>query len=161
MLMGNPLPSVVSYVDRLNQSLEQHPQGRGLTPGQKRWLSFCLMGILVTESVCWQKFVRAGLGRYSEALLSWYFCGPMRWGMLLSVSMDFVLESFDSWEGVLVLEDTGKQRSKVTQRIPYGHYFKNKEGSGTIRGQEIVILVLVTPLIPIRRIVPGRGKTSG
>ncbi len=149
MLMGNPLPSVVSYVDRLSQSLEQHPQGRGLTPGQKSWLSFCLMGIFITESVCWRKFVRAGLGRYSEALLSWYFCGPMSWGVLLSVSVDFVLESFDSWEGVLVLDDTGKKRSKVTRRIPYVHYFKNKEGSGTIRGQEIVILVLVTPLITI------------
>lgn len=33
MLMGNPLPSVVSYVDRLSQSLEQHPQGRGLALG--------------------------------------------------------------------------------------------------------------------------------
>ncbi len=134
MLMGNPLPSVVSYVDRLSQSLEQHPQGRGLTPGQKSWLSFCLMGIFITESVCWRKFVRAGLGRYSEALLSWYFCGPMSWGVLLSVSVDLGWGSIGSREGVLALDDTGKKRSKVTRRIPYVHYFKNKEGSGTIRG---------------------------
>ncbi len=107
------------------------------------------MGIIVTESVCWRKFVRAGLGRYSEALLSWYFRSPMPWDVLLSLSVRLLLDSFGSWEGVLVLDDTGKRRAKVTKRIPYVHYFKDKQGSGTIRGQEVVFLVLVTPLVTI------------
>jgi hypothetical protein len=84
MIMGSPLPFVEEYVEQLSASLESHQPKAGLTRGQKAWLSFCLMGIIVTESVCWQKFVRAGLGRYSEALLSWYFRGPMGWGLLLS-----------------------------------------------------------------------------
>ncbi len=149
MLMGSPLPFVVQYVERLSGGLEKRQAGSGLTAGQRRWLSFCLMGIFITESVCWRKFVRAGLGRYSEALLSWYFRCPMTWGLLLSISVCLVLESFNVWEGVLVLDDTGKKRSKVTKRIPYVHWFKDKEGTGSIRGQEIVFLVLITPQVTI------------
>ena len=149
MIMGNPLPFVEEYVERLSASLDSHQPKAGLSRGQKAWLSFCLMGIIVTESVCWQKFVRAGLGRYSEALLSWYFRAPMEWGLLLSFSVRLLLESFGTWEGVLVLDDTGKRRSKVTKRIPYVHYFKDKQGTGTMRGQEVVFLVLVTAVVTI------------
>lgn len=149
MIMGNPLPFVEAYVEQLSARLALHRPKAGLSPGQKAWLSFCLMGIIVTESVCWQKFVRAGLGRYSEALLSWYFRGPMPWEWLLVLSVRLLLESFGTWEGVLVLDDTGKRRSKVTKRIPFVHYFKDKQGSGTMRGQEVVFLVLVTPVVTI------------
>jgi hypothetical protein len=107
------------------------------------------MGIIVTESVCWRKFVRAGLGRYSEALLSWYFRCPLAWELFVSISVSLLLERFGTWEGVLVLDDTGKKRSKVTKRIPSVHYFKNPQGAGTIRGQEVVLLVLVTPVVTI------------
>ena len=149
MIMGSPLPFVEEYVEKLSASLESHRPKAGLSRGQKAWLSFCLMGIIVTESVCWQKFVRAGLGRYSEALLSWYFRAPMGWGLLLSFSVRLLLESFGTWEGVLVLDDTGKRRSKVTKRIPYVHYFKDKQGTGMMRGQEVVFLVLVTAVVTI------------
>ncbi len=99
MLMGNPLPFVEAYVEQLSASLESHQPKAGLTLGQQAWLSFGLMGIIVTESVCWRKWVRAGVGRYSEALLSWYFRGLMAWGVLLSCSVRLVLESFGTWEG--------------------------------------------------------------
>ncbi len=65
------------------------------------------------------------------------------------MSVRVVLESFATWEGVLVVDDTGKKRAKVTKRIPYVHYFKNKARTGSIRGQEIVFLVLVTPCVTI------------
>ena len=58
----------------------------------------------------------------------------MTWHLMISVSMRIVLESFGTFEGVLVIDDTGKKRSKVTKRIPYIHYYKDKEGTGTIRG---------------------------
>lgn len=87
MLMGSPLPFVVAYVEQLSAGLGRCRSSTGLTRGQKGWLSFCLMGIVVTESICWRRLVRAGLGRYSEALLSWYFRCPMSWDRLLSVSV--------------------------------------------------------------------------
>lgn len=149
MLMGTPLPFVGEYVERLSSCLQRGRPAAGLTRGQKAWLSFCLMGIIVTESVCWRKFVRASLGRYSEALLSWYFRAPIAWDLLLSFSVRLLLESFGTWEGVLVVDDTGKKRSKVTKRIPYVHYFKDPRGTGTIRGQEVVFLVFVTPVVTI------------
>jgi hypothetical protein len=149
MIMGNPLPFVEAYVEQLGARLASHQPKARLSPGQKAWLSFCLMGIIVTESVCWKKFVRAGLGQYSEALLSWYFRGPMPWDLLLVLSVRLWLDSVGTWEGVLVLDDTGKRRAKVTTRIPHVHYVKDKPGTGTMRGQEVVFLVLVTPVVTI------------
>ena len=150
MIVGKPFPFVTEYVEKLSAALGQKEKRRaGLTFGQKAWLTFCIMSIFVTESLCWQKFVRAGLGRYSEALLSYYFHYPLTWSLLLAISVRIILESFQTYEGILVIDDTGKKRSKVTKNIPYVHYYKDKESTGTIRGQEVVFLVLVTPLITI------------
>jgi hypothetical protein len=149
MFVGKPLPFISDYVKKLSQTVERHQADAGLSPGRQAWLSFCIMCIIVTESICWRKFVRAGLGTYSEALLSWYFRGPMTWGLLLSTSVNLVLKNFGICEGILVIDDTGKKRSKVTSKIPFVHYFKDKDSSGTIRGQEMVLLVLVTPLVTI------------
>lgn len=149
MVIGEPLPFMRTYISKLSTNLERRRPGSGLTVGQKAWLGFALLGILITQSVCWQKWVRAGLGQYSEALLSWYFRCPLCWDLLLAMSVRVVLESFATWEGVVVVDDTGKKRAKVTKRIPYVHYFKNKAGTGSIRGQEIVFLVLVTPCVTI------------
>ena len=107
------------------------------------------MCIIVTESVCWRKYVRVGLGQYSEALLSYYFCCNITWSLLIAASIRIVLDSVESYEGVLIIDDSGKKRSKVTTRIPFVHYYKDKESTGTIRGQETIFLVLVTPLITI------------
>ena len=38
-----------------------------------------------------------------------------------------------------MIDDTCKKRSKVTKRRTEIHYFKNKEGTGTNRCQEIVL----------------------
>jgi hypothetical protein len=149
MLIGKPLPFVTEYVEKLSAGLEQKQRKAGLTHGQKAWLTFCIMCIIVTESVCWRKYVRVGLGQYSEALLSSYFRCNMTWNLLTAISIRIVLESFGTYEGILVIDDSGKKRSKVTKNIPYVHYYKDKEGTGTIRGQETVFLVLVTPLITI------------
>lgn len=149
MLVGKPFPFVKNYVEQLSEGLDRRDLCKKLTAGQQVWLAYTLMCILITESVCWRKFVRAGLGKYSEALLSWYFRHPMSWDFLIAISVKNILKSFNTWEGVLVLDDTGKKRSKVTKRIPYIHYFKDKESTGTIRGQEVIFLVLVTPLVTI------------
>ena len=149
MLVGKPLTFITEYVEKLSTGLEQKQCKPGLTTGQKAWLSFCIMCIIVTESVCWRKYVRVGLGQYSEALLSYYFCCDMTWDLLVAVSIRVVLDSFRSYEGILIIDDSGKKRSKVTTRIPFVHYYKDKESTGTIRGQETIFLVLVTPLTTI------------
>lgn len=149
MLVGRSLDCVAKYVGQLSAKAEQQQPKQGLTWGQKAWLEFTLMCLIVTESVCWRKYVQVGLGRYSEALLSHYFRCDMNWELLLTTSIHMVLEGFGTYEGILVIDDSGKKRSKVTKRIPFVHYYKDKEGSGCLRGQETVFLVLVTPLITI------------
>ena len=64
-----PLPFIKEYIDNLNHAIEKHQPGCRLTFGQKTWLSFCLMGIIVTNSVCWAKFSRASLGKLNERSL--------------------------------------------------------------------------------------------
>ena len=147
MIVSKPFPFICQYVERLHDGLCQHHQSVGLTIGQRGWLSFSLRCIRLTETVCWHRLVRASLGQYSEALLSWYFRSLLSYELLLRLS--WLLKSFSIYEGILVLDDTGKKRSKATKRIPYIHYFKSPESSGTRRGQEIVLLTLVTPTVTI------------
>ena len=74
MLIGEPLPFVSAFVDELDVALKSHGEkARGLSTLQRRWLGFCLMAIMVTNSVCWARFERAGLRRYSRGALSWMF----------------------------------------------------------------------------------------
>lgn len=149
MIVGKPLPFVNDYVHQLSAAMSSGRTHAGMTEGRKRWLSFGLMCIMVTHSICWRQFARLSLGAVSDALLSWYFRRPMSWGLLLSASVNLVLAKFTITEGILVIDDTGKKRSKTTTRIPYVHFFKSKEGTGSLKGQEIVLLVLVTSSLTI------------
>jgi hypothetical protein len=150
MIVGKPFPFVTEYVEKLSNGVAEKKQCKhGLTRMQKTWLTFCIMCIIVTESVCWRKYVRAGLGRYSEALLSYYFHCDMTWSLLIAISIRIVLESAGTYEAILIIDDSGKKRSKNTTKIPFVHYYKDKEGTGTIKGQETVFLVLVTPTLTI------------
>lgn len=144
MIVGKPFAFLIDYVNQLSYIMEATEKKSGITCGQKKWLAFCLTCIIVTNTICWRKFSRISLGTFTDSLLSWYFRRPMTWGLLLSCSIRLVLEKFAVSEGLLLIDDTGKKRSKVTKRLPDVHYFKSKEGTGTVRGQEVVFLVLVT-----------------
>ena len=69
------------------------------------------MGILVTNSVCWARFERASLGRYSLAALSWMFRhAKLPWPLLLQKSVQVVLSQHRISWGSLVVDDTDKGR---------------------------------------------------
>jgi len=41
---------------------------------------------VITNSLCWARFERVGLGRYSQAALSWVFCrAKLPWEWLLAL----------------------------------------------------------------------------
>jgi hypothetical protein len=67
MVIGKPLLFVTAFVGAVNAAMEEHHPGRGLSALQRTWLAFCVTAILVTTSVCWARFERAGLGTYSLA----------------------------------------------------------------------------------------------
>jgi hypothetical protein len=151
MLISEPLPFVTAYLEALDSALKAHaPRGSGLSAAQRRWLGFCVMAILITNSVCWAKFERAGLGSYSLAALSWMFrCSKLPWGWLLQLSVEVVLRRYGIREGCLSLDDSDKRRSKMTRKIAYVHKLKDKTSGGYIQGQCLIFLVLITPKVTI------------
>ncbi len=151
MLISEPLPFVKEFIEALNAALKAHrPLGPGLSFAQRSWLGFCLMGILITNTVCWAKFERAGLGRYSLAALAWMFRhAKIPWERLLQLSVQVILQRYGISEGCLCLDDSDKGRSKVTKQIAHVHKLKDKASGGYIRGQSLIFLLLITPKVTI------------
>ncbi len=150
MLFSKPASFVTFFVEAINKELEKQKPGHGLSRIQRKWLSFCVMAIIVTNSVCWARFERAGLGAYSLRALSWIFLNStIPWNYLLCISVKIVLEQHGIQGGSLVLDDTDKKRSKSTTKIGYVHKLKDKSTGGYFMGQCILFLVLVTSKITI------------
>ena len=151
MLISEPLPFVKAFIAELDAALRAHrASARGLSALQRRWLGFCLMAMRVTHSLCWRRFERAGLGRYSQAALSWVFChAKLPWEVLLQHSVGVILRHHGIGAGSLILDDTDKRRSKVTRRIARVHKLKDKASGGFLMGQCLVFLLLVSERITV------------
>jgi hypothetical protein len=146
MFIKTPLPFVQEFVAELHEALEKYQPGAGLSRLQRYWLSFCLMGILVSNAVCWAQFERASLGHYSLAALSWMFRkSKIPWEFLLQMSVRVMLGKYGITHSSLVIDDSDKKRCQVTKRIFNAHKLKDKVGGGYINGQSIVLLLLITP----------------
>ena len=145
MLMHEPAHFIKSFVTDLDAALGKLKPNAKLTQLQKIWLGFCLTGMLLTNSVCWAKFERASLGEYKIAALSWMFReAKVAWHYLLLASVTLVLDRHGITEGVLVLDESDRSRSKRTQRIHKAHKQKHKASGGYVNGQTVVLLLLVT-----------------
>jgi hypothetical protein len=150
MLIGETLPFIAQFVEELDHGMQKLSPKAALTPGQKDWLGFCLQGILVTNSVCWMRMERASLGRYSNAMLSWHFRRSGEyWEWMFQVSVGAILHHYGIGEGILVVDDTDRPRSKTTTRLYLVHTFKDKLSGGTRKGQCLVVLLLVTPTVTL------------
>ncbi|MGF1613813.1 MAG: hypothetical protein ACFCVA_07800 [Gammaproteobacteria bacterium] len=114
MLISEPLPFVKAFVAELDAALRGHrASARGLSARSRRGLSFCLMAIMITNSLGWTRFERAGLGRYSQAALSWMFCrAKWPWEGLLQHSVRMILRRHGIGSGSRVLDDTDKRGSQ-------------------------------------------------
>ena len=98
----------------------------------------------MTNTVCWAKFERASIGKYSVAALSWMFrWSAIPWDILLTISTIVILRRYGITTGCLGIDDTDKKRSKHTKRIAYVHKIKDKGSGGYIMGQGLVFLVLI------------------
>src|SRR5664280_201686 len=145
MLMSEPARFIKTFVDDLDAALGKLKPNAKLTQLQKIWLGFCLTGMLLTNSVCWAKFERASLGEYKIAALSWMFReAKVAWDYLLLASVTLVLKRHGITEGVLVLDESDRERSKRTKRIHKVHKQKHKASGGYVNGQTVVLLLLVT-----------------
>jgi len=66
MIFTTPLPFIKEFIDQLDQGIRAQAPTRKLSKAQRWWLSFCLMGILLSNAVCWAAFERVGLGHWSQ-----------------------------------------------------------------------------------------------
>ena len=150
MFILQPLPFVREFIASINEALATHQPGAQLSRIQQAWLSFCVMAVLLSNQICWAQFERASLGGYREAALSWMFRhSKIVWDALLPMSVGLLLRSYGIGEGLLVVDDSDKRRSKRTAKLAHVHKLKDKASGGYVMGQSIVFLVLVTPLITI------------
>ncbi len=118
MFIVKPLPFVTTFIDALDKAIEESKPGWGLSGIQKAWLSFCILAILVTDSVCWAKFERASLGRYSLAALSWMFChSKIPWDLVLQMSVRVILHRYGITQGCLAVDDTDKNYDLFLDRL--------------------------------------------
>ena len=150
MLIKKPLTFTENYIESINCGIQACYPEHGLTRLQKYWLAFCITAILITNSVCWAKFQRVSMGKYSVASLSWMFKkSKIPWDLLLRMSIQSILSNYGITEGTLGVDDTDKKRSKSTNKIAFVHKIKDKPSGGYIMGQSLVFLVLITPKITI------------
>jgi len=131
MLLSTPLPFVENFINELDQGLKVYKPEWGLSRIQRGWISFCLMGIILTNSVCWARFERASLGKYKIGALSWMFRkANLPWEMMLQVGVTIVLKRYGIREGVLATDDSDHRRSKKTPGLYKTHKIKDKSSGG-------------------------------
>ena len=150
MIINDSPPFIKSYVNAINQSLKEHGDGNEMSALQCYWLSFVILGLLVTNSLCWSRFERFGLNEYKASAICWMFKkAKIAWDFLLHASVLKIIESYSIHHGVLVIDDTDAERSKNTKQIAKVHTIRDKKSAGYFRGQNIIFLVLVTDKVTI------------
>lgn len=150
MFISKELDFINNFIEALDSSLKKIAPDKKLNAIQKKWLSFCILGIIVTNSLNWKQFERFSNGSRRHRSLSWMFrCSDICWSFLLRASIMVILSKYGITEGVLLVDTSEKLRAKITKRIYKAHKIKDKKTGGYFNGQSIVFLVLVTPVVTI------------
>lgn len=150
MIIGEGLPFIQDYIQALNEAIKAHSPDRELTRTQRYWLSFVILGLLITNTLCWAKFQRFGAGQYTTAALCWMFRkAKVAWDLLLYASVIKIIERYEIKSGILVIDDTDLERSKNTTQIAKVHKIRDKKHAGFFNGQNIVFLLLVSESLSI------------
>ncbi len=150
MFISEPLPFVESFIEEIDRAIKKCDQNLKLTRIQKTWLSFCIIAIYLTRTVCWAKYERACLGKRSMAAISWMFRrSNIPWEKLLVISTTVIINRFGITGGCLAIDETDKKRSKSAKKIYKIHKIKDKASGGYVMGQKLVFIVLIAKNITI------------
>ena len=145
-----PLPFIKEYIRFLNLTLKEQDKSCELTITQGLWLGFCLMGILMTNSICWEKFERLSLKNYTKQAISWIFRhSKIKWDLLLVSSVKVILRKYHIEKGILVVDDKDINRSKNAKKLYRLHKMRDKKSGGYHLGQNVIFLYLVTEKISL------------
>jgi hypothetical protein len=142
----NQLSFVQTYISLLDDQLSNLPeQAKRLSKAQKLWLGFILSAIIITNSICWDRFARISGGKFKASRLLQMFSRTRGfWDYLLTASTKALLSRFEISEAVLVLDDSDKRRSKKCHKLHAVHKVKDKGTGGYAIAQNVIFLVLVT-----------------
>jgi hypothetical protein len=78
------------------------------------------------------------------------FCkARIAWEMLLQASIIHLFSAYGITSGVLVIDDSDRERSKNTTEISKVHKIKNKKSSGYFNGQNLIFLLLVSDTLTV------------
>jgi len=150
MLIGKPAPFVSAFIDAVDRAIRTQQPHHAMSATQRAWLAFCVTAVLVTNSVGWARFERARLGMYSLAAWSWMFRHrKMPWDQLLVASVRVILQHHGLTSGSLVVDDPDNQRAKSAQALAHLYQLRAKDSGGSMWGQSLVFLVLVTATISL------------
>src|SRR5262245_49876605 len=128
MIIGESLPFIRDYVSAINEAIKQQNPSRELSRLQCYFLSFVILGILVTNSLCWARYERFALGRFTSAQMSWMFRkAKLAFEVLLRASVMHLISVYRISYGTLVIDDTDKERSKNATEIGKVHKIKDKK----------------------------------
>jgi hypothetical protein len=150
MIISDRLPFIQDYVAALNEAVKAHSPENELSKIQRYWLSFVIVGLLITNTLCWARFERFSCGNYASAAMCWMFKrAKIAWDLLLHASVTKIVEHYGIKSGVLVVDDSDVERSKNTTKIAKVHKIRDKKHSGFFSGQNIIFLLLVTESLSI------------
>jgi hypothetical protein len=146
----NALTFIIVYVNDLSAKLKILNSGSGLSRKQKIWLSFVLSAVLVSNSICWSYFERMSNKKHKACTLLGMFRRPViAWSKLMTASVGMIIERYKLKEGVLLVDDTDKSRSKNVKKLHAAHKVKDKATDGYSIAQNVMFLVLVTDRVTI------------
>ena len=124
------LPVCEKYITRLNTALASAKLPK-LSRAQLLFLSTCISGIIITNSVCWKRFERSSFGQFcSEKLSKMFRRSNISWESLLYASVFNIFKTYDITSGILALDDTDNKRSKKTTAI---HIVRQKSFVSTLQ----------------------------
>lgn len=150
MFFSSPPEFIAQFVENLDMAIREHKPESRLSSIQKGWLAFCMTGILLTNSVCWKRFERAGLRKYSTAALCWMFRhSHISWDLLLVKSLKLIIRYYGITEAIIAFDDSDRKRSKSTRKISKVHKLKDKSTGGFMMGQSLVFLMLITSKVTV------------
>lgn len=150
MIIGKGLPFIQDYVEALNEAIKKHSPDYELSRLQRYWLSFVILGLLITNTLCWARFERFSCGSYASSAICWMFKkAKIVWDLLLYASVTKIIERYGIESGVLVIDDSDSERSKNTTQIAKVHKIRDKKRSGFFSGQNIIFLLLVAESLTI------------
>jgi len=150
MIIQEPAQFINEFIEAINGLIQKKNPGNALSRKQRAFLAFCIMGILITNRICWTTFQKTFIGKVTVGSLSWMFRhSKFPWSYLLGYAVTVIINRYGITNGILCIDDTDKKRSKVTKKIPFVHKLMEKATGGFYFGQSIIFLILITPIATI------------